>query len=73
MSHSKIFRRNLQEEGTEDEKDESQRTWISRVRGAQKARERQAMVGGAEGEGRGPADAWVAPVFTEMTRQKWRS
>lgn len=73
MSHSKVFRRNLQEEGTEDEKDESQRTWISRVRGAQKARERQAMVGGGQGEGRGPADAWVAPVFTEMTRWKWWS
>lgn len=73
MSHSKVFRRNLQEEGTEDEKDESQRTWISRVRGAQKARERHAMVGVGEGEGRGPADAWVAPVFTEMTRWKWWS
>lgn len=48
MSHSKSFRRNRQEEGAEDEKDESQRTWISRVRGAQKARERQAMVGGEE-------------------------
>lgn len=47
--------------------------WISRVRGAQKARERQTMVGRGEGEGRGPADAWVAPVFTEVTRQKWQS
>ena len=73
MCHSKIFRRNLQEEGAEDEKDESQRTWISRVRGAQKARERQAMVGRGEGEGRGPADAWVAPVFTEVTSRKWQS
>ena len=73
MSHSKSFRRNRQAEGAEDEKDESQRTWISRVRGAQKARERQAMVGGEEGEGRGPAGAWVAPVLTEVTRRKWWS